>query len=130
MEAVDVVDPVETFDQPTVRAIAKTASPPPRAGYRPIRFFAADGVYLVGRLWGTGDVGVILAHLTNRMLVLEGNRPPPATKPGEVLLSVESIAVAYGGDSAARPKPHPDLIVLNPSLTLLTLAAMLARFFR
>jgi dipeptidyl aminopeptidase/acylaminoacyl peptidase len=45
----------------------KIASSPPRATsrparYRPVRFSAADGVYLVGRLWGTGDVGVILAH--------------------------------------------------------------------
>jgi pimeloyl-ACP methyl ester carboxylesterase len=45
----------------------ETASSPPRASsrrarYRPVRFFAADGVELVGRLSGTGDVGVILAH--------------------------------------------------------------------
>ncbi len=45
----------------------ETASSPPRAssqhaGYRPVRFVAADGVELVGRLSGTGDVGVILAH--------------------------------------------------------------------
>jgi pimeloyl-ACP methyl ester carboxylesterase len=44
-----------------------TASSPPRAPsrparYRPVRFSAADGVELVGRLSGTGDVGVILAH--------------------------------------------------------------------
>ena len=32
------------------------------ARYRPVEFTAADGVELVGRLWGTGDVGVILAH--------------------------------------------------------------------
>ena len=45
----------------------ETASSPPRASsprarYRPVRFSAADGVELVGRLSGTGDVGVILAH--------------------------------------------------------------------
>jgi pimeloyl-ACP methyl ester carboxylesterase len=45
----------------------ETASSPPRASsrrarYRQVRFFAADGVELVGRLSGTGDVGVILAH--------------------------------------------------------------------
>jgi pimeloyl-ACP methyl ester carboxylesterase len=44
---------------------ATTSSPPgasSRARYRPVRFVAADGVELVGRLSGTGDVGVILAH--------------------------------------------------------------------
>jgi pimeloyl-ACP methyl ester carboxylesterase len=45
----------------------ETASSPQRASSRrarnrPVRFFAADGVELVGRLSGTGDVGVILAH--------------------------------------------------------------------
>ena len=33
-----------------------------RTAYQAVRFFAADGVELVGRLSGTGDVGVILAH--------------------------------------------------------------------
>jgi pimeloyl-ACP methyl ester carboxylesterase len=37
---------------------ADTAS----ARYRPVRFAAADGVELVGRLSGTGNVAVILAH--------------------------------------------------------------------
>jgi pimeloyl-ACP methyl ester carboxylesterase len=46
---------------------AETASSPPTASSgharsRPVRFSAADGVELVGRLSGTGDVGVILAH--------------------------------------------------------------------
>ena len=42
----------------------ETASTPPAAPteYEPVRFFAADDVELVGRLSGTGDVGVILAH--------------------------------------------------------------------
>jgi pimeloyl-ACP methyl ester carboxylesterase len=45
----------------------ESTSSPPRASsqlarYRPVRFVAADGVELVGRLSGTGDVGVILAH--------------------------------------------------------------------
>jgi pimeloyl-ACP methyl ester carboxylesterase len=45
----------------------ETASSPPsvlsqRARYRSVRFVAADGVELVGRLSGTGDIGVILAH--------------------------------------------------------------------
>jgi len=50
----------------------KTASLPPRAGYRPVRFSAADGVYMVGRLWGTGDVGVILAHGFSHGLAQDG----------------------------------------------------------
>jgi pimeloyl-ACP methyl ester carboxylesterase len=33
-----------------------------RAGYEAIRFRAGDGVELTGRLWGEGDVAVILAH--------------------------------------------------------------------
>ncbi len=45
----------------------ETASSPPAASfgharYRSVRFVAADDVELVGRLSGTGDVGVILAH--------------------------------------------------------------------
>jgi pimeloyl-ACP methyl ester carboxylesterase len=46
-------------------AATEAASSPPEAsarGARPVRFSAADGVELVGRLSGTGDVGVILAH--------------------------------------------------------------------
>ena len=33
-----------------------------RADYQALRFQAGDGVELVGRLWGEGDVAVILAH--------------------------------------------------------------------
>jgi pimeloyl-ACP methyl ester carboxylesterase len=45
----------------------ETASSPPRASsrharYSPVRFVAPDGVELVGRISGAGDVGVILAH--------------------------------------------------------------------
>jgi pimeloyl-ACP methyl ester carboxylesterase len=40
--------------------------------YRPVRFVAADGVELVGRLSGTGDVGVILAHGFSHGVAQEG----------------------------------------------------------
>ncbi|MDQ4081714.1 MAG: alpha/beta fold hydrolase [Actinomycetota bacterium] len=33
-----------------------------RAAYQPVRFRAGDGIELVGRLWGDGDVAVVLAH--------------------------------------------------------------------
>lgn len=51
----------------TEATATETASSPPTASsgdarYRQVRFSAADGVELVGRLSGTGDVGVILAH--------------------------------------------------------------------
>ncbi len=44
-----------------------TASPSPSvrpelAGSRPVRFDSTDGVELVGRLWGEGKTGVVLAH--------------------------------------------------------------------
>jgi pimeloyl-ACP methyl ester carboxylesterase len=46
----------------TEPASSPPSAPSRRAGYRPVRFVAADGAELVGRLSGTGDVGVILAH--------------------------------------------------------------------
>lgn len=46
----------------TARERASASGASKRAGYRPVRFEAADGVELVGRLSGAGDVGVILAH--------------------------------------------------------------------
>jgi pimeloyl-ACP methyl ester carboxylesterase len=56
---------------------AETASSPPTASsgharYRPVRFSAADGVELVGRLSGAGDVGVILAHGFSHGVAQEG----------------------------------------------------------
>jgi pimeloyl-ACP methyl ester carboxylesterase len=60
----------------------KTASSPSTASSRrarPVRFSAADGVELVGRLWGSGDVGVILAHGFSHGIAQEGWLPfPPA----------------------------------------------------
>jgi pimeloyl-ACP methyl ester carboxylesterase len=46
-----------------------------RAGSRAVRFVAADGVELVGRLSGTGDVGVILAHGFSHGTAQEAWRP-------------------------------------------------------
>jgi pimeloyl-ACP methyl ester carboxylesterase len=43
-------------------AAASPSASSRRTRYRPVQFVAADGIGLVGRLWGTGDVGVILAH--------------------------------------------------------------------
>ena len=42
----------------------QTATTPPAASkeYRPVRFSAGDGTEIVGRLWGSGNVAVILAH--------------------------------------------------------------------
>jgi pimeloyl-ACP methyl ester carboxylesterase len=56
---------------------AETASLPPTASsgharYRPVRFSAAEGVELVGRLSGAGDVGVILAHGFSHGVAQEG----------------------------------------------------------
>jgi pimeloyl-ACP methyl ester carboxylesterase len=57
-----------------------TAASPARASSlqarsRPVRFSAADGVELVGRLSGTGDVGVILAHGFSHGIAQEGWLP-------------------------------------------------------
>ena len=49
----------ETATAPTAQSAATTGG---RAAYQAVRFEASDGVELVGRLSGTGEVGVILAH--------------------------------------------------------------------
>ena len=41
---------------------AGTTDAPP-AGSRPVQFHAADGTRLEGRVFGSGDVGVVLAHM-------------------------------------------------------------------
>jgi pimeloyl-ACP methyl ester carboxylesterase len=55
----------------TEAASSPPRAPSRRASYRPVRFDAADGVELVGRLSGTGDVGVILAHGFSHMTAQE-----------------------------------------------------------
>jgi pimeloyl-ACP methyl ester carboxylesterase len=48
--------------EPVSRTGAATSATETVSSPRPVRFSAADGVELVGRLSGTGDAGVILAH--------------------------------------------------------------------
>ena len=55
----------------------ENASTPP-ADYQTVRFQAGDGVELVGRLWGDGDVGVILAHGFSQGQAQDGWLPLPA----------------------------------------------------
>jgi pimeloyl-ACP methyl ester carboxylesterase len=52
----------QTSDTETAATTTAAATEGERADYQAIRFRAGDGVELVGRLWGEGDVGVILAH--------------------------------------------------------------------
>jgi pimeloyl-ACP methyl ester carboxylesterase len=47
---------------PTETASTSVTVTTARADYEAVRFRAGDGVELVGRLWGDGDVAVILAH--------------------------------------------------------------------
>ena len=69
---------VSASDQPTFSAhtatvspsvsaqpIATTSAPPPSqgdAGFEPVTFSTNDGVAIEGRLFGEGDVAVVLAH--------------------------------------------------------------------
>jgi pimeloyl-ACP methyl ester carboxylesterase len=59
----------ETGSAPTAQPAATTGGP---AAYQAVRFSAADGIGLVGRLSGTGDVGVILAHGFSHGIAQEG----------------------------------------------------------
>jgi pimeloyl-ACP methyl ester carboxylesterase len=52
----------QTSETETAATTTAAATEGERADYEAIRFRAGDGVELVGRLWGEGDVGVILAH--------------------------------------------------------------------
>jgi pimeloyl-ACP methyl ester carboxylesterase len=52
----------QTSDTETAATTTTTATEGERADYEAIRFRAEDGVELAGRLWGDGDVAVILAH--------------------------------------------------------------------
>jgi pimeloyl-ACP methyl ester carboxylesterase len=59
----------ETGTAPTAQPAATAGG---RAAYQPVQFGASDGVGLVGRLWGDGDVGVILAHGFSHGLAQDG----------------------------------------------------------
>jgi pimeloyl-ACP methyl ester carboxylesterase len=52
----------QTSETGTAATTTAAATEGERADYQAVRFQAEDGVELVGRLWGDGDVGVILAH--------------------------------------------------------------------
>ena len=52
----------QTSDTETAATTPAAATEGERADYEAIRFRAGDGVELAGRLWGEGDVAVILAH--------------------------------------------------------------------
>jgi pimeloyl-ACP methyl ester carboxylesterase len=60
--AYSVGPPSSRADAEVTATEAASPASSARAGSRAVRFVAADGVELVGRLSGTGDVGVILAH--------------------------------------------------------------------
>jgi pimeloyl-ACP methyl ester carboxylesterase len=89
----------------------ETTSSPPRASFRParyrqVRFAAADGVELVGRLSGTGDVGVILAHGFSHGVAQEGwlQFVPALVSRGYTVLTFnfrgfcDSKSCSFGGD--------------------------------
>jgi pimeloyl-ACP methyl ester carboxylesterase len=52
----------QTSETETAATTTAATTEGERADYQALRFRAEDGVELVGRLWGEGDVGVILAH--------------------------------------------------------------------
>jgi pimeloyl-ACP methyl ester carboxylesterase len=52
----------QTADTETAAATTAAATEGERADYEAIRFRAGDGVELAGRLWGEGDVAIVLAH--------------------------------------------------------------------
>ncbi len=66
----------EPSSPPAARTSPTAASE--RADYEAVRFQAEDGVELVGRLWGEGDVGVILAHGFSQGQAQDGWPPFPA----------------------------------------------------
>lgn len=59
-----------TEASPAAMQAASTA--PEAAEYESVRFRASDGRELVGRLWGDGDVGVVLAHGFSRGIAQDG----------------------------------------------------------
>jgi pimeloyl-ACP methyl ester carboxylesterase len=68
----------KTSDTETAATTTAAATEGERADYDAIRFRAGDGVELVGRLWGDGDVGVILAHGFSQGQAQDGWLPFPA----------------------------------------------------
>ena len=68
----------QTPETETAATTTAAATEGERADYEAIRFRAGDGVELVGRLWGEGDVAVILAHGFSQGQAQEGWPPLPA----------------------------------------------------
>ncbi len=68
----------QTSETETAATTTATATERERADYQAIRFRAGDGVELVGRLWGEGDVGVVLAHGFSQGEAQDGWLPFPA----------------------------------------------------
>lgn len=66
----------QTSETETAATTTAAATEGERADYQAIRFRAGDGVELVGRLWGEGDVGVILAHGFSQGQAQDGWLPP------------------------------------------------------
>lgn len=52
----------QTSQTETTATTTAAATEGERADYEAVRFRSGDGVELIGRLWGEGDVAVILAH--------------------------------------------------------------------
>jgi pimeloyl-ACP methyl ester carboxylesterase len=71
-------EPGSQTEAPTAAAETAPTSATVSAEYQAVRFRAGDGVELVGRLWGEGDLGVILAHGFSQGQAQDGWLPFPA----------------------------------------------------
>ncbi len=68
---------VQTSETETAAATTAAGTEGERADYQAVRFQAEDGVELAGRLWGDGDVGVVLAHGFSQGQAQDGWLPFP-----------------------------------------------------
>lgn len=69
----------QTSETETAATTTATATQGERADYQTVRFRAGDGVELAGRLWGKGNVAVVLAHGFSQGLAQDTWSPfPPA----------------------------------------------------
>jgi dipeptidyl aminopeptidase/acylaminoacyl peptidase len=73
---------MQTSETETAATTTAAATEGERADYQAVRFQARDGVELVGRLWGDGDVRVILAHGFSQGQAQDGWLPVPAALAG------------------------------------------------
>jgi pimeloyl-ACP methyl ester carboxylesterase len=81
--------PATTQTSDTETAATTTSTQGERGDYQAIRFRAGDGVELAGRLWGEGDVAVILAHGFSHGIAQDGWLPfaPALAQRGYTVLS-------------------------------------------